>query len=194
MRPSAIAALPPIKQVKAMPGDQNNRPGFFKSPTMQTTLLTIFLIAAMTHSGHQERPNPCPLLGVKRTSFRRRRRSANDPKRTSCTSLSTSLRPVDGPSRIELAHARHSFEVSAARMVLISSHCKPMRTKAVVVSVAGTPTTPHLPRTSSTGLLATCVRPSATLPSSRRRIPRRPWVPITIKSARHRLASCSIAS
>jgi hypothetical protein len=52
----------------------------------------------------------------------------------------------------------------------------------------------YAPRTSNTGLLATRVRPSATLPRNSRRKPRRPWVPITTRSAGHRLASSSIAS
>jgi len=50
------------------------------------------------------------------------------------------------------------------------------------------------PRTRSTGLLEIRARPSATLPRNTRRIPRRPWVPMTIKSAGHRFASSSMRS
>jgi hypothetical protein len=49
-------------------------------------------------------------------------------------------------------------------------------------------------RTSSTGKVATRAKPSATLPSIRRRKPRRPCVPITIRSAGHRFASSATAS
>ncbi len=55
-------------------------------------------------------------------------------------------------------------------------------------------TTFYTPRTSSTGLVATRMTPSATLPSMKRRRPRRPCVPITMRSAGHRIASASIAS
>src|SRR6516225_7353738 len=37
----------------------------------------------MALSGHYDRAEPCPLLGVKRTSLRRAAMSAFDPKRTS---------------------------------------------------------------------------------------------------------------
>jgi hypothetical protein len=36
----------------------------------------------VAQSGHDERAEPCPLLGVKRTSRKHPRMSANDPKRT----------------------------------------------------------------------------------------------------------------
>ena len=52
----------------------------------------------------------------------------------------------------------------------------------------------YVRRISNIGLLEIRVRPSATLPSSNRRIPLRPCVPITTKSAGHRVASSSMTS
>ena len=52
----------------------------------------------------------------------------------------------------------------------------------------------YVPRISNIGLLEIRVRPSATLPSNNRRIPLRPCVPITTKSAGHCVASSSMTS
>ena len=72
-------------------------------------------------------------------------------------------------------------------------------TQEADASLAPSPFEPQLhdvyvPRISNIGLLEIRVRPSATLPSSNRRIPLRPCVPITTKSAGHRVASSSMTS
>ena len=88
---------------------------------------------------------------------------------------------------------------SCDTIALVASLRQPALTQEADASLASSPFEPKLcdayvPRTSNIGLLEIRVRPSATLPSSNRRIPLRPCVPITTKSAGHRVASSSMTS
>ena len=60
-----------------------------------TRRLLHLLTAILAQSGHGNRAERCPLLGVKRTSTRHRAMSASDPKRTLLSAvLTTSSLPV----------------------------------------------------------------------------------------------------